>query len=71
MLVGHFYIFCEEMSSPLPSMLFSKDEIRVERIAFRFCKIVEDENYSSHLRQVRKGRKPKNQSQQQSWSLEE
>jgi len=40
------------MSSPLPSMLFSKDEIRVERIAFRFCKIVEDETYSSHLRQV-------------------
>ena len=27
------------MSSPLPSMLFSKDEIRVERIAFKFCKI--------------------------------
>ena len=52
LLVGHLYIFCEEMSSPLPSMLFSKDEIRVERIAFRFCKIVEDETYSSHLRQV-------------------
>lgn len=39
-LLAIFIFFCEEMSS-LASMLFSKDEIRVERIAFRFCKIVE------------------------------
>ena len=43
LLVSHLCIFCEEMSSPLPSMLFSKDEIRVEKIVFRFCKIVKDE----------------------------
>ena len=43
LLVGRLYIFCEEMSSPLPSMLFSEDEIRVEKIVFRFCEVVKDE----------------------------